>query len=150
MKNVLKPLAKSVLIPLGLTAAALATDATIQRKTFGSGMTTLIISNEEMDNIMKMIKFPDKFGLLMKNISETIQNESKENKGGLLGMFLDTLGASLIGNLSISLKIGGGGEGVRGQKDTLTSFSPVTCTNVGSSPQNFLTLFLTHVLATLV
>ena len=49
MKNVLKPLAKSVLIPLGVTAAAAAstTDATIQKKIFGSGVTTLIISNEE-------------------------------------------------------------------------------------------------------
>ena len=50
--NVLKPLAKSVLIPLGLTAAASATDAAIQKKMFGSGVTTLIISNEEANNIM--------------------------------------------------------------------------------------------------
>ena len=49
MKNVLKPLAKSVLIPLGLTVAASGTDASVQIKMFGSGMTTLKISNEEMD-----------------------------------------------------------------------------------------------------
>ena len=48
--NVLKPLAKSVLIPLGLTAAALATDATVKKKIYRSGATTLIISNEEMEN----------------------------------------------------------------------------------------------------
>ena len=54
MKNVLKPLAECVLIPLGLTASA--TDAAIQKKIFGSGMTTLIISNEEMDDIMKIFK----------------------------------------------------------------------------------------------
>ena len=52
--NVLKPLAKSVLIPLGLTAAASATDPTIHKKMFGSGFTTLIISNEEMEDIMKI------------------------------------------------------------------------------------------------
>ena len=54
MKNVLKPLVKSILISLGLTAAA--TDAAICKKTFGLGMTTLIISNEEMNDIMKTIK----------------------------------------------------------------------------------------------
>ena len=53
--NVLKTLAKSVLIPLGLTAAASATDAAIHNKMFGSGMTTLIISNEEMNDIMKIV-----------------------------------------------------------------------------------------------
>ena len=53
--NVLKPLAKSVLIPLGLTAAASATDADIHKTMFGSGNATLIISNEEM-NIMKIVK----------------------------------------------------------------------------------------------
>ena len=54
--NVLKPLAKSVFIPLGLTAAALATDAAIHKKMFGSGNITLIISNEEMNDTMKTIK----------------------------------------------------------------------------------------------
>ena len=56
MKNKLKPLAKSVLIPLGLTTAASATDAAIHKKIFGSGMTTMIISNEEMNDIMKIVK----------------------------------------------------------------------------------------------
>ena len=51
--NVLKPLAKSVSIPLGLTASA--TDAAILQKMFGSGNTTLIISNEEMSDIMKIV-----------------------------------------------------------------------------------------------
>ena len=53
MKNVLKPLAKSVLIPLGLTAAGSETHATIRKKIVGSAITTLIISNEEMFDIMK-------------------------------------------------------------------------------------------------
>ena len=55
IENVLKPLAKSVLIPFGLTAAASAADAAIHKKMFGSGMTTLIISNEEMNDIMKIV-----------------------------------------------------------------------------------------------
>ena len=54
MESILKISAKRVLIPLGLTAAAAATDAAIQKKVFGSGMTTLILSNEEMDDIMKI------------------------------------------------------------------------------------------------
>ena len=53
IESILKISAKRVLIPLGLTAAAAATDAAIQKKVFGSGMTTLILSNEEMDDIMK-------------------------------------------------------------------------------------------------
>ena len=70
MKNVLKPLAKSVLIPLGLTAAASASDKAIHKKMFGSGNTTLIISNEKMDDIMKIIKSLKESGLLIKGISK--------------------------------------------------------------------------------
>ena len=102
MKNVLKTLAKSVLIPLGFTAAAAATDAAIQKKILGSGMTTLIISNEEMNDIMKIVKSYDKSDLLIKGVSKTIKNEAKEQKAGFLGMLLGTLGAIVIGNLSIS------------------------------------------------
>ena len=56
MKNVIKSLAKSVLIPLGLTAAASAADAGIHKKILGSGTTTLIISNDEMKDIIRMVK----------------------------------------------------------------------------------------------
>ena len=97
--NVLKTLAKSVLIPLGLTAAASATDAAIHNKMFGSGMTTLIISNEEMNDIMKIVKSLEESSLLIKGVRETIKNEAKEQKVGFLGMLLGTLGASLLGNL---------------------------------------------------
>ena len=96
MKNVLKPLAKSVLIPLGLTAPTSATDAAIHKKMFGSGFITLIISNEEMNDIMKIIKSLEESGLLTKGVRETIQNEAKEQKGGFLGMLLGTLGARLL------------------------------------------------------
>ena len=56
MKNVLKTLAKRILIPLGLTAVASTIDAAIHKKVFGSDMTTLIISNEEMNDITKIVK----------------------------------------------------------------------------------------------
>ena len=83
--NVLKPLAKGVLIPLGLTAAAAATDAAIHPKIFGSGV-TIIISNEETNDIRKIVKSLEESGLLIKGVSETIKNEAKEQKGRFLGM----------------------------------------------------------------
>ena len=95
MKNVLTPLAKSVLIPLGLTAAASATDAAIQREIFGSGMTTLIISSDVMNDIMKIVKSLEESGLLIKGVNESIKNEANKQKGRFLGMLLGTLGASL-------------------------------------------------------
>ena len=87
IRNVLKPLAKSVLIPFGLTAAAAAaaTDAAIHKKMFGSGMTTLI-STEETNDIMKVVKSLEESGLLIKGVRETIENDAKEQKGGFLGM----------------------------------------------------------------
>ena len=100
MKNVIKPLAKSVLIPLGLTAAASAADAGIHKKILGSGnMTTLIISNDEIEDIIKIVKSLEDSGLLLKGVTETVQNEVKEQKGGFLSMLLGTLGVSLLGNL---------------------------------------------------
>ena len=96
MKNVVKPLAKSILIPLGLTVVASATDAAIHKKMFGSGMTTLIISNKEMNDIMDIVKLLEKSGSLMKGVSKTNKNEAKEQKGGFLGMSLGTLGANLV------------------------------------------------------
>ena len=85
MKNVTKPLAKSVLIPLGLTAAALAADAGIHKKILGSGnTTTLIISNDEMEDIIEIVNFLEDSGLLLKVASETIQNEAKEQTGFLV------------------------------------------------------------------
>ena len=87
MKYVLKPLAESLFILLGLTAVALAIDAVIHKKMFESGMTTLIISNEEMNDIMKIVTFLEKSGLLIKGVGETIKNEGKEQKGQFLSMF---------------------------------------------------------------
>ena len=92
----LKPLAKSVLIPLRLTAVAAATDAAIHKKMFGSGSTKLIISNEEIEDIMRKVKSLEESGLLIKYISEAIKNERKEQKVGFLQILLALLGASLL------------------------------------------------------
>ena len=81
MKSVLKPLAQSVLIPLGLAAPASATDAAILKKILRSGMTILIMSNEKMNDIMKIVKPLEESGLLIKDVSETIKNQVKEHKG---------------------------------------------------------------------
>ena len=115
MKNLLKPLAKSVSIPLGVTTAASATDAAIHKKMFGSRrpplditsyhsnlasrMTTLIISNDEKNDIMKIIRSLEGSRLLIKDVSEIIEDEAKEQKGGLFSTLLGALGASLLGNL---------------------------------------------------
>ena len=72
IKNVIKPLAKSVLIPLGLTAAASAADAGIHKKILGSGNTTLIISNNEIEDIIKIVKSLEDSGLLLKGVTETV------------------------------------------------------------------------------
>ena len=112
MKSAIKPLAKSVLIPLGLTTAASAADAGIHKKILGSGHNnnaTLIISNDEMDDILKILKSLEDSRVLLKGVSETIKNEAKEQRGGYLSMLLGTLGASLLGDI---LSKGLSGKGV--------------------------------------
>ena len=110
IKNVIKPLAKSVLIPLGLTAAASAAEPGIHKKVLGSGHnnTTLIISNDEMDDILKIVKSLENSGVLLKGVSETIQHEAKEQRGGFLSMLLGTLRASLLGDV-LSKRLSGKG-----------------------------------------
>ena len=100
MKSVFTSLAKSVLIPLGLTAAASAADAGIHKKILGSGNNAkLIISNKDTGDLIKIVKSLEDSGLLLKGITESVQNEIKEQKDGFLSMLLGTLGASLLGNL---------------------------------------------------
>ena len=66
----------------------------------GSGNTaTLIIPNDEINDIIKIVKSLEDSGLLLKGVTKTVQNEVKEQKGGFLGMLLGTLGTSLLGNL---------------------------------------------------
>ena len=99
IKSLIKPLAKSVLIPLGLTAAASAADAGTHKKILGSGTTTQITSNDEMEDIMKIVKSLEDSGIFLKGVTETVQNEVKEQKGRFLSMLLVKLGASLLGNI---------------------------------------------------
>ena len=113
VENVITPLAKSVLIPLGLSAAASAADAGIHKKILRLGNTTLIISNNEMEDLTNIVKSREDSGLLLKRVTEAVQNETKEQKGGFLRMLLGTLGTSLLGNLLTGGKgINRAGEGV--------------------------------------
>ena len=113
IKSVVKPLAKSVLIPLGLTAAAAAADAGIHKKILESGNnTTLIIANDEMEDFIKIVKSLENSGLLLKGVTETVQNELKEQKGGFLSMLLGTLGASFLENYLTGKGTKRAGEGV--------------------------------------
>ena len=92
-------LAKNVLAPLGLTAAMSAIDGSIKKKIHGSGV-KLIIEQEDMN------------GILLKGVSKTIENETKEQRGGFLSMLLGTLGASLLGNLLTGKGIMRAGDGI--------------------------------------
>ena len=92
-------LTKNVLSPLGITAAASSIDARIQNKIHDSGTTALIISNKEMNDIMKIVQTLEDSNILLKGITKKIKNETKEHKWGFLGMLLGTLGASLLGNI---------------------------------------------------
>ena len=76
---------------------------------FGSGTTTLIISNDEKNDILKIVKSLENSGLLLKGVSETFQHETKEQGGGFLSMLLGTLGASLLEDI---LSKGLSGKGV--------------------------------------
>ena len=98
MKSVLTSSANSVLLPLGLSAKMSAADGAIQKKIYGSGSTALIISNEEMEDIMKIVKSLKESGLLVHRISEIIKNKEKEQKGGLLSICLGALAPSLLGS----------------------------------------------------
>ena len=83
-----------------------AADTAIQKKMYRSGRpsnlasrtTALIISNEEMENIMKIVKSIEESGLLIKGISDTIKNEAKEQKGGFLSMLIGASAVSLLGS----------------------------------------------------
>ena len=109
IKNVIKPLAKSILIPLGLTAAASAADAAIHKNVLGLGHhpsysvvhndAILIISNDEMKDIIKIVKSLEDSSFLPEWVSETIQNEAREQRWGFLSTLLGTPGASLLGNI---------------------------------------------------
>ena len=110
---------KNILAPLGITAAASAIDAGIQKKIHGSGRpssTSLIISNKEMNDIMKIAQALEDSNILLKVVTKTIKNKTIKLKGGFLSMLLSTLGARLLGNLLSGKRIAGAGSGNKKRK----------------------------------
>ena len=93
-------LGKNILAALGLSAAVpSATDAAIQKKMYGSGNTTLTISDNDVDGLIKIVTALEEHYILLKGATKTIKNETKKQEGGFLSMLPGTLGASLLGNL---------------------------------------------------
>ena len=114
LMKVAMPLAKNVLAPLGLTAAMSAIDGSIQKKIHGSGV-KLIIEQEDMNDIIKIIEALENSDILLKGVTKTIESETKEQRGRFLSMLLGTLGASLLGNLLTGGKgIMRAGDGILG------------------------------------
>ena len=70
-----------------------------RKKIHGSGTTTLVISNEEMNDVIKIVQALDDSNILLKGVTNTTKTETKEQKGGFLSMLLRTLGASILGNV---------------------------------------------------
>ena len=112
MKSVLTSLVKSILLPLGLSAGMSAADAAIQKKIYGSTTTALLIADEEMEGIMKIVKLLDESGLLVKWISETIKNETIEKKGGFLSMLFGAQAPSWLGSALAGKGVIKAGQGV--------------------------------------
>ena len=109
--KVAMPLAKNVFVSLGLTAVMSVIDGSIPKKIHGSGV-KLIIEQEDVNDIMKIIEALENSGILLKGISKTIENETKEQRGGFLSVLLGTLGASLLGNLLSGKGMMRAGEGI--------------------------------------
>ena len=109
--NELKSLAKIVLIPLGLTAAASAADSKIHKKIVGYGITALIILNEEMNDIMKIDNPLEESGLLIKSVKKQLKMKQKKKKSRIISMLLGILGASLLRYLLIGKAVMRSGEG---------------------------------------
>ena len=126
-------LAKNVLAPLGLTAAMSAIDGSIQKKIRGDGI-KLVIEQEDMNDIIKIIEALENSGILLKGVTKTIENETKEQRGRFLSMLLGTLGASLLGNLLSGKGLAHAGKGIvrtgegvkKPPKFSLMPFHPLT------------------------
>ena len=133
LMNVAMPLVKNVLTPLGLTAFMSAIVGGIQKKMRGDRI-KLVIEQENMNDIKKIIEALQNSGILLKGVTKTIENETKEQRGGFLSMLLGTLGASLLGNLLTGGKgivragegVIGAGEGIKKKLNSLLPFHPLT------------------------
>ena len=120
--KVAMPLAKNVLVPLVLAAAMSGIDGSIQKKIRGDGI-KLVIEQEDMNDIIKIIEALENSGILLKGVTKTIENETKEQRGGFLSMLPGTLGAGLLGNLLSGKGLARAGKGIvragEGVKKTL-------------------------------
>ena len=94
----LATLAQSVLLEFGLSSAMLAADTVIQKKIYGTTTRALIISNEELEDIIKIVKLHEESGWILKRISETVKNEANKQKVTFLSMLLGTIAASILGS----------------------------------------------------
>ena len=106
------PNAENVLAHLGLIAAMSAIDGSIQMKMYGSGITNLINPNEQMNGIRKIVQALEYSNILLKDVTKTIKNETKEQKRGFLSMLLVTLGGILLLNLLSGKRTVRNGEGI--------------------------------------
>ena len=97
--KVAAPLVTKAWSILGLSAASSTMDAGIQKKIYGSRTTTLIISNNELNDIMKIVQALEDHDISLEGVTKTIKNETKQQRGGFLGMLMGTLGASLLGDI---------------------------------------------------
>ena len=143
LMKVALPLAKNVLAPLGLTAAMSAIDGSMQKKIHASGV-KLIIEQEDLNDVMKIIEALENSGILLKGVSKTIENETKKQRGGFLSMLLGTLGASLLGELLTGgkgiMRAGDGilraGSGSKKNLNSLLSFHPLTIIEINEYYKN--------------
>ena len=115
LMNVAVLLAKNILAPLAITAAAI--DAEIQKKRYGSGTTPLTVLNEEMNDIMKIVQVLEDSNILFKGRTERVKNETKEQKGGFLRTLVDTLGSILLGNSLSGKGIVRASSGIKKEKE---------------------------------
>ena len=102
LPKLIKPaisIGKNILAPLRLSAAMSATDAAFERKMYGSGNKTLMISNNDLNDLIKITTALEEHDILLNGMSKTIKNKIKKQEGGFSSMLLGTLGASLLGNL---------------------------------------------------
>ena len=88
-----------------------AIDGSIQKKIRGDGI-KLIIEQEDMNDIIKIIEALENSGILLKGVFKTIENETKEQRGGFLSMLLGTLRANLLGNLLSGKGLARAGKGI--------------------------------------
>ena len=115
LPKLIKPaisIGKNILAPLGLSAAMSATDAAIQKKMYGSGNKSLIISNNDLNDLTKIPTALEEHDILLKITTETIKDNTKKQEGGFLSMLLRTLSTSLLGNLLNGIGLNRTGKGM--------------------------------------